>query len=149
MANRHASPVIVQRPLSAPLRRASPPELSEVMSKLEAITAKVDVLDAKIETLLTVIREDSHRRQARPMRVGLVPAIAAAVHDTAFTVAELYRHAEIDHGLAAAIEAAQFPNAQAFGKFLQRLEGQAIDGWRLERIGVEDHAAVWRVFAAE
>jgi hypothetical protein len=112
--------------------------------------ALLEILVAEIRGL----REDMNRpgrRLAAPDRealVGLLPILAAAVADRAFTVRELRDHASLPNQLVlrGAIEASGGPNK--LGRLLKRGDGFDVAGWRVERIGNDRDGLVWRMRAA-
>jgi hypothetical protein len=115
--------------------------LAELIEKVDRVIAE----QQKQRLMLAELRAALVARR-RPSRRGLLATIAATVEDRAFNSLEVIRHAEITPRLAAALEAAQITNARALGKWFRAIEGRAIDGHRLERIGIEhDGAIVWRV----
>lgn len=84
----------------------------------------------------------------RAALADLLPIVAAAVADRAFTVRELRDHAALPSQLVLrdAIEANGGPNK--LGRLLKRGDGFDVAGWRVERIGNDRDGLVWRVRAA-
>lgn len=93
------------------------------------------------------LRADLAASRRRPSRIALLPVIAAAVADRAFSAVELVQHAEmVDDGLRTALDAAHLTTARQVGKTLRALEGRTIRGLRLARIGTDRDGVVWRMF---
>jgi hypothetical protein len=78
---------------------------------------------------------------------ALLPVLAASVADKAFSAREVIQHAALVDGLLrAALAAAGLVNARKLGKWLRAIEGRALAGLRLERIGLDRDGIIWRVW---
>jgi hypothetical protein len=118
------------------------PAIERVAAVLRELVAALHANTRAVELL----RVDLARRRRRPSRRGLLAAIAPTVNHTEFTSAEVIEHAAIVPPLAAVLEAAHVTNARQLGRALRTIEGDAIDGYALQRIGVDhDGAIIWRV----
>jgi hypothetical protein len=109
-----------------------------------AANERLDRLEHKLDLILRLLdRGHSVRDRAGEL---LLPAVAEAVSDRAFSAAEVIRHAEVvGCSLRAALEAAGASNGRKLGKLFRELEGCEIDGLQLVRIGAERDGLVWRV----
>ena len=76
-------------------------------------------------------------------------AFVASTRGLVFSAAELWRHANVDPALASALEAACLDNPRQLGKFLKRVEGHTVDGWRIERAGTNREGIRWRLRVCE
>jgi hypothetical protein len=98
------------------------------------------------------LRGDLAQRQRRRLTPAdeaalraLLPVVAAAVGDRAFTLAELREHAllPMQTELRSALEAAGGPNR--VGRLLRRADGFAVEGLRAECVGDDRDGLVWCV----
>jgi hypothetical protein len=78
---------------------------------------------------------------------ALVRAIATVAGDRAFAAIELWRHAAtVSPALGQACAAAGVTSARRLGKRLERLQGRALGGLRLERLGAKTNCGlIWIV----
>jgi hypothetical protein len=91
--------------------------------------------------------ERQQRPDANSKHVWILPALAVAVADRAFSAREVMQHAALADGeLRAALDGAGLSNGRKLGKFLKGVEGQTIAGIRLERIGIDRDGVIWRVW---
>jgi hypothetical protein len=112
-----------------------------------------DTTEALLRELVEEVRglradlaRERGRSPARDASVeALLPVLAAAVADRAFTSREVVEHAVVDGALRAALDKAGVVTGRQLGKWLRRAEGRAIAGVRLERIGTDRDGVIWRV----
>jgi len=93
----------------------------------------------RIETMLARGRRP---RDADDQRVLM--ALAASVGSTRFSAAEVIRHSTVDHELRAALEQADCcDNPRSLGRLFRRIEGRAVNGVALARVGEDRQGPVW------
>lgn len=78
--------------------------------------------------------------------VRLLSAIATAAAGRVFTCGELIAHASVDPDLAHAIGAR---SSRRLGKWLRSLNGRAVGGYRIVRIGRDQAGSLWTVQVVE
>jgi hypothetical protein len=106
-----------------------------------AVLARLAALERRVAAL------ESSRGTNRA-GVELVPVIAAAVGERAFSAAELVAHSAVDPDLRAALAAANLTSPRRLGWALRRLDGRVIHGLRLAQIGSDRAGRVWCIFPA-
>ena len=88
-------------------------------------------------------RRPSHLTRDDRRKLGMIlPVIAATFGSELFTVREVFEHASA--GLR--IVLAESTRKQ-LGRLLQRAEGAIVDGFTVQRDGVEVGAVLWRILA--
>jgi hypothetical protein len=118
-----------------------------------------------VETLLRAIRAEQTRQAGllaeilRALERGRGPrdsadgalllAVAEAIGDRPWTSAQLVAHANVDPALREALTAADITSAQELGCVCRRLEGIAVAGLRLDRVGRSREGVLWRVRVCE
>lgn len=115
--------------------------------------ADVAALDAKLDRMLAVLERIAVAVEAnlapRRREVGvLLRAIHARVADRVFVAPELIEYAEISDAeeLRSAILAAiGSANPRRLGKAFAEIEGEEIDGYRLQRVGADRGGICWKV----
>jgi hypothetical protein len=119
---------------------------SDIDSPVEALLRE---LIAEVKGLRADLARTSGRRRPE-IPDALLPILAQAVFDKAFTATEVIRHAStVDAPLRAALDGAGLSNARQLGKWFRAIEGRVIVGARLTRIGTERDGVVWRVRVCE
>jgi hypothetical protein len=83
--------------------------------------------------------------------VRFITGIASAVGDRVFSAGDLLAHADVDVALKGTLEHAVGPigssTARRVGKRLQRARGQALQGYKTEKVGSDRTGALWRITA--
>ena len=86
------------------------------------------------------------RRPSHLTHEALLPVLARAVKDNAFSAREVMQHAAlVDGDLRAALHAADLRSARQLGKWFRTIEGQTLTGLRLDRLGADNQGVIWRV----
>ena len=80
---------------------------------------------------------------------ALVLALVASTRGLDFSAAALWRHASVDPVLADALEAADIDSPRSVGKFLRRVSGHTVAGWRIEQVGTSREGIRWRLRVCE
>ncbi len=109
-----------------------------------------DQLLIEIRDELRALRVAIQGRQSAPdaASVDFVRAVHLAVAGRVFTSGDLAAHAALPAAGAlrgAILGVCRAVGARPIGRALRRLEGHDIDGYCVERIGVERDGIVWRV----
>jgi hypothetical protein len=103
-----------------------------------------ELVDLQRKTLAAI--EQSRRPLHDKPITNLLPVLAAAVVDKAFSAREVMQHAAlVDDSLRDALAAAGLSNARQLGRWLRSVENQTIAGVVLTRIGLDRDGVVWRV----
>jgi hypothetical protein len=89
-----------------------------------------------------VIGSSSLSRADRARLARLLPAIGGALGSEEFTSRDLGCHSS--SGLRLVLRGL---SVKQIGRLLARADGLAIDGWLVERRGIEINVALWRVVA--
>ena len=119
--------------------------LREVVAELRLLRLAVDRQDATISRAPhSPIGESTDSDRYR----HLLSVLALTVQDRAFTVCEVVAHtAALGGALAEALPPGT--NCRTLGKLFRRLEGRAIGGLQLERIGTDRDGVIWRLRVCE
>ena len=126
--------------------RASTSMRSSSMRVREPADDRLLVLERTVETLSArVAALEAGRGPRDDEDYALVLVVAASTQGLTFTAAELWRHRDVDETLAEALESADIDNPRQAGKWLSRLEGCDVSGWRIERVGVDREGVRWRL----
>jgi hypothetical protein len=121
---------------------------ADVLELLRELIAEVKGLRADLSVrgqVLNCPRADisSLSRADLALLGRLLPAIGGALGSEAFLARDLFEHES-----AALRLVRRGLNAKRIGRLLHRAEGHAIDGYLIERAGVELGAILWRVVQA-
>ena len=92
----------------------------------------------------------AQRKRVRGPRDGddhrVLVAVAEAAFGTRFTSVEVLEHSRVAPALKAALADADASSAKSIGRLLARVEDHEIEGWRIERVGLDGHGnIIWRV----
>jgi hypothetical protein len=124
--------------VQAQVRPASRPGADPVVDLLRELVEQVKGLRADLSRdrrpSLTLTRAD------RALLARLLPAIGGALGSDLFTARELLKH---DSAALRLVTVGL--NAKQLGRLLKRGEGHVIDGYLIQREGLELHAVLWRV----
>lgn len=102
------------------------------------------------EMLATILRLLERGRGARDAAdMALLEAVAEATRDHQFTSAHLLEHVAADPALRDALEAADITSARELGAVFRRLQGIAMRGFRLDRVGDTREGILWCVRVCE
>ncbi|MGE0875665.1 MAG: hypothetical protein AB7O31_13460 [Burkholderiales bacterium] len=116
--------------------------LAQLAAGQREILAEIRALRADVRAMA-----ERGRRRHRPADHGEhLRAIAAVVGSRLFSVNELLRHATLtDDGelRGALVGIAGALNGRRIGKVLREVEGQNIDGLRIERVGEDRQGITW------
>ena len=119
-------------------------------SKPSGGTAIRDASDDDLALLLRALldevrglRADLARPGRRP-RITLLAVIATAVQGRAFSATEVFSHAQVNDGLATALDAAGITTARALGRYLANMESRVEGRVRVLRIGEDRDGLIWR-----
>lgn len=121
------------------------PGLAAVEEQLREVRAELAGLRGLVEQLLErqIIPQKSAdllSRDDRALLARLSPAIAGALGSTEFLTRDLF-----GHDSAALRIVLRGLNPRQVGRLLKRAEGKPVDGYVVERVGVELGAILWRV----
>jgi hypothetical protein len=111
-----------------------------------------DQLERRLELLERRVRQleaASVRGPRDEADVALVLAIASAIGSARFTGLELFRHADVHEGLAAALEDADLDNPRQLGRLLRRVAGHDVAGFVVQPAGQSRDGLVWSVRVCE
>ncbi|WP_342114583.1 hypothetical protein [Pseudoduganella sp. OTU4001] len=124
---------------------ATPSTKPAELEALHEIRDELRLLRAALQQTRT--QEDA----VKPDLAANIRTIAAVVGDRLFSVAELLAHAKIEQGrpLKAALSDLAGMSGKRVGKLLRGLEGKAIGGYRIERVGVDRQGAIWALRVCE
>lgn len=122
----------------------SPATLDDIMALLMAQRAQIDRLTAAVEAL-------SHhglKSDRDPVAEALIPALARTIGAATFNAADLITHAvrhsaDLHAALAAALPGGL--SARRLGQLLNRIEGQAFDGYCVRRVATERAGITWQI----
>jgi hypothetical protein len=105
------------------------------------------VLLAELRAIRTLLERQRFRRvMVSDSARELLQALAGIAPGLMFTSGEIVGHAAIDASLRALLEACCQPvSTRRVGRFLKRIEGLDLDGYRIERIGDAREGALWAV----
>lgn len=106
---------------------------------LDALARAIADLHAKVDRLLSR-RALTLRRGDRAQLEKILPAVAGAIGSTEFLARELPAHAS-----AAVRLVVRGLSVKALGRLLARAEGVPIDGFVVQRVGVEVNVAIWKI----
>ena len=102
------------------------------------------------ETLATILRLLERGRGARDQAdVALLLAVAESISTRPFTSGQLVAHADADPALREALTAADVTSAQQLGCLCRRIQGVALAGFRLVRVGDQRAGIQWQVQVCE
>jgi hypothetical protein len=120
---------------------------ADVLGLLRAVVAEQAQQRVMLAAILAALERNRGPRDQAD--AALLLAIAAAIDDRPFTSSQLMAHAAVDLALAAALADADIDHAQELGCVCRRLEGIAVKGLRLERVGASRSGIVWKVQVCE
>jgi hypothetical protein len=127
--------------------------MAQAVAVREPVKPKADEL-AQLRQLVTELQRRVEVLEAgRGLRdaedAALVLAFVASTRGLDFSAAALWRHASVDPVLADAMEAADIDNPRQIGKFLRRVSGHTVAGWRIEQVGTNRVGIRWRLRVCE
>lgn len=104
----------------------------EVSAALAAMQARIDALEARLPP---PPKEDA------TLAARLLPALAGALGSEEFAAADAleYRAIRVVVGDM---------SAKVLGRFLGRVQGTTVAGWRVQRAGEINKTVLWRVFSS-
>jgi hypothetical protein len=106
------------------------------------LVRQTDMLAAIRQALEQQRRPSSLSRRDRELLVAMLPAVAGALGSDPFASRDLA--ADSSPGLRLVLRDL---SVKQIGRLLARAEGIPIEGWLVERCGVEINVALWRVVA--
>ena len=115
-------------------------------------SARLDALERQVTTLTALLDAFSARRSPGPrdhVDVALVGVLTTSTRGLSFTTAAVWRHRVVDEALAAALRHADIDSPKQLGRLLRRLEGRAVHGIRIARVGADREGIIWRASLQE
>jgi hypothetical protein len=114
---------------------------TEALNPLETLLRELVAGQRQIIALLEQQRRPSHlTREDRDRLAQMLPVVGGVFGSELFLVRELF-----ESEAAALRLVLRAVNAKQVGRLLRRGEGQASDGYVIQRDGFEMHAVLWRV----
>ena len=116
------------------------------------LAARVDALERDQEALRATVNALVAQRAPGPRDhadVALVAVLTTSTRGLSFTTAAVWRHRVVDEALAAALRHADIDSPKQLGRLLRRLEGRAVDGIRIARVGADREGIIWRASLQE
>lgn len=122
-----------------------PTVVGNALAVQSELAALLELLIAEVRGLRDDLARDRRRRRElsrsdRHRLARLLPAIAGALGSEPFLTRDLFESDSAALGFVL-----QGWTAIRIGRLFQRAEGAAVDGYVIERDGVELHATLWRV----
>jgi hypothetical protein len=117
--------------------------LEAILAARREVCGELRAIRALLEELLERQAPRRGPRDGDDRRVVL--EVANVVADAIFSSGEVVAHAAVAPKLAAALEGADITSPRSLGKLFRRVEGVAIEGVLLERVGEDRAGLLWRI----